>query len=105
MNVRVRGRGPCERLIGAVRNIAFGTFVLRRGWCTDGFTSSGDASAVSRRLTPEYGGDPDWITLDEMNSKLYRFVAYGKLWASFELVTYRDEGFRAKGLFSRSEEK
>ena len=105
MNVRVLGRGPYERPIGAVCNITFDTFVLRRGWRADGLTFSGDASAVFRRLTPEYDGDPDWITLDEMNSKLYRFVAYGELWASFELVTYRGGGFRAKGLFSGSEER
>jgi len=62
-----------ENPIGAV---TFDTFILRRGWRADKFTFLGNASAVARRVILEHGGDSERITLDEINSKLYRFIVH-----------------------------
>lgn len=70
---RSRPRGTFENPIGAV---IFDAFVLRQGWRADKFTSLGNASAVARRLILEHGGDPKRITLDKINSKLYRFIVH-----------------------------
>ena len=67
----------CLRVQGSSDGLAGGTTfdtILRRGWCADDFVFSRCAFTAARELISECFADPESITLDEINSKLYRFI-------------------------------
>lgn len=68
--LRPQNRSDGGRPVGGA---TFDNFILRRGWFANEFIPSDYASAIARAMILECGENPESITLDEVNSKLYRF--------------------------------